>query len=97
MNLLLDILLENIRIVSYMFSVVFSAYIVTDYSNEFLAVFRNPFVRVMIGTFLAMSMIDFRKNTFMVNMINLISTTILFVIMLYVIKKITNNKKEKNE
>lgn len=94
MNFFLDILLENIRIVAYMFSVVFSAYIVTDYSNEFLVVFRNPIVHVMIGTFLAMSMIDFRRNTFMVNMINLLSTTILFVTMLYVIKKITNNKKE---
>ena len=95
MNYLLDIVLENIRIVSYMFSVVFSGYLVTNYSNSFLLLFRTPMVQFMMGTFLAMSMIDFRKNEFRVNLINLVSTTTMFMVMLYSLKYIGNKMEEK--
>lgn len=97
MNYLLDIVLENIRIVTYMFSVIFSGYLVTNYSNSFLLLFRSPLVQFMMGTFLAMSMIDFRKNEFKVNLINLVSTTTMFMIMLYLLKYIGDKMEEKKD
>ena len=97
MNYLLDIVLENIRIVAYMFSVVFSGYLVTNYSNTFLLLFRHPVVQLMMGTFLAMSMIDFRKNEFKLNLINLVSTTITFMIMLYILKYVGDKMEEKKD
>ena len=96
MNIFLDIIVENIRIVAYMFSVVFSGYLVSNFGNDFLLAFRNPLVQFMMGTFLAMSMIDFRKYNFTVNLINLTTTSIFFVIMLNGLKYISN-KQKKNE
>ena len=96
MNILLDIIIENIRIICYMFSVVFSGYMVTEFNSKFLLKFRNPLVQFMIGTFLAMSMIDFRKYDAMTNAINLITSSILFVIMMQILKfisaKMTENE-----
>ena len=88
-NFITDILLENIRIISYMFSVVFSGYLVTNYNADFLSLFRHPILQLLAGFFLSMSMIDFRKNTFEANLINLFVSTILFVIMLFTFKKIS--------
>lgn len=93
MNILLDIIVENIRIICYMFSVVFSGYMVTEFSPKFLIKFRNPLVQFMIGTFLAMSMIDFRKYNIQTNIINLVTSSILFVIMMQVLK-IVSSKSE---
>jgi hypothetical protein len=92
MNFFLDIVLENIRIVAYMFSVVFSGYLVSNFGNDFLLAFRKPLVQFMMGTFLAMSMIDFRKYNFTVNIINLTTTSIFFVIMLNGLKYISNKQ-----
>lgn len=87
--------MENIRIVAYLFSVVFSGYLVTNYNNSFLLIFRSPVVKFIMGTFLAMSMIDFRKNEFKVNFINLFTTTIMFMIMLHVLKYVAAKMEEK--
>ena len=92
MNFFLDIVLENIRIVAYMFSVVFSGYLVSNFGNDFLLAFRKPLLQFMMGTFLAMSMIDFRKYNFTVNIINLTTTSIFFVIMLNGLKYIYNKQ-----
>ena len=96
-NFFIDIVFENIRIITYMFSVVFSGYLVTNYNAAFLALFRNPVMQFLCGFFLSMSMIDFRKNSVTANVINLLSTTILFQIMLITLKKISflyDNKKK---
>ena len=96
MNFFLDIVVENIRIVAYMFSVVFSGYLVSNFGKDFLLAFRNPLIQFMMGTFLAMSMIDFRKYNFRVNIINLTTTSVFFVIMLNGLKYISN-KQTKDE
>lgn len=88
-NFLIDVVLENIRILTYMFSVIFSGYLVTNYNATFLALFRNPFMQFVCGFFLSMSMIDFRKNTIQANSINLLTSTILFQVMLISLKKIS--------
>ena len=96
-NFFIDIVFENIRIITYMFSVVFSGYLVTNYNAAFLGLFRNPMMQFLCGFFLSMSMIDFRKNSVQANVINLLSTTILFQIMLITLKKISflyDNKKK---
>ena len=92
MNFFLDIVIENIRIVEYMFSVVFSGYLVSNFGSDFLLAFRNPLVQFMMGTFLAMSMIDFRKYNFRVNIINLTTTSVFFVIMINGLKYISNKQ-----
>jgi hypothetical protein len=94
MNLVLDIIIENIRILCYMFSVVFSGYMVTEFNSKFLLKFRHPLFQFMIGTFLAMSMIDFRRYDIMTNLINLITSSILFVIMMYILKLISSKMAE---
>ena len=98
-NFFLDIVFENIRIITYMFSVVFSGYLVTNYNAAFLSLFRNSMMQFICGFFLSMSMIDFRKNSVQANVINLLSTTILFQIMLITLKKISflydNDNKKK--
>lgn len=96
MRVLVDVVLESTRIIAYMFSVVFSGYLVTNYNAAFLALFRNPFMQLISGFFLAMSMIDFRRNDLNVNLINLAISTICFQIMLFSLKKISYQY-DKNE